>query len=80
MEPARLDDLAGGDAQQNARIIRDILAGTDRGPRRDAVLLNASAALMVAGVVRSMVEGWERAGELIDSGKVTARVEAIAAG
>ena len=80
LQPARLDDLAGGDAQQNARIIRDILAGTDRGPRRDAVLLNASAALMVAGVVRSMVEGWERAGELIDSGKVTARVEAIAAG
>lgn len=79
LQPACLDDLAGGDAAQNAQIIRNVLAGTDRGPRRDAVLLNAAAALVVAGVVRSMVEGWDLAGELIDSGKATAKLNSLRA-
>lgn len=80
LQSACLTDLAGGDAAQNAQLIRDILAGRDRGPRRDAVLLNASAALMVAGVVRSMVEGWDLAGEIMDSGKATAKLNALKAG
>jgi anthranilate phosphoribosyltransferase len=77
LQPARLADLAGGDAARNAQIIRDILSGSDRGPRRDAVLLNASAALMVAGATRSMVEGWDLAGELIDSGKALETLKAL---
>lgn len=77
LQPASLGDLAGGDAARNAQIIRDILSGSDRGPRRDAVLLNASAALMVAGIVRTMVEGWDLAGEILDSGKASAKLSAL---
>ena len=41
------DDLRGGDPAENARMLRDLLAGDDRSPRRDVVLLNAAAALAV---------------------------------
>ena len=44
------------------------MSGTDRGARRDIVLLNAAAALVVADVADSFEDGWKRAGELIDSG------------
>ena len=69
LQGATLADLAGGDAQTNAGIVRDLLSGTDRGPRRDAVLLNAAAALMLAGLTRSMVEGWDLASTTLDSGR-----------
>ncbi len=65
---AKLSDLAGGDANHNAQLLRDILAGTLRGPKRDAVLLNSSAALLVSGKVSSMQEGWDKAEQTIDSG------------
>lgn len=61
-------DLSGGDAAANAKIVRDILGGKERGSKREIVLLNAGAALMVAGVVESIDDGRERAGELIDTG------------
>lgn len=61
-------DLSGGDAAANAKIVRDILGGKERGSKREIVLLNAGAALMVAGVVESIDAGRERAGELIDTG------------
>jgi anthranilate phosphoribosyltransferase len=44
-----VDELRGGDPRENARILREILSGVDRGPRRDVVVLNAAAALAVAG-------------------------------
>jgi anthranilate phosphoribosyltransferase len=59
--------LAGGDPAENAFIARCVLAG-ETGARRDAVLLNAAAALYVAGVAPSIAEGVERAAESIDSG------------
>lgn len=77
LQSATLADLAGGNAARNAQIVGEVLAGTDRSPRRDAVLLNASAALIVAGVVRTMVEGWDLAGEVIDSGKAMAKLETL---
>ena len=52
----------------NARIVREILSGKERGPKRDAVLLNAAAALFVAGKTKSLAAGWELAGETIDGG------------
>jgi anthranilate phosphoribosyltransferase len=67
-QPATLQDLAGDDPAANAGIVRDILAGKDRGPRRDIVLLNAAAALVVADQADSFEAGWKRAVELIDSG------------
>ena len=74
LQPATLDDLLGGDKFQNAEITRKILRGADRGPKRDAVLLNAGAALFVAGKTKSLAEGWELAGETIDSGAAAAKL------
>jgi anthranilate phosphoribosyltransferase len=68
VQPAKLEDLRGGDRETNATIIRRILAGEDRSARRDAVLINAAAALFVAGKARTMDEGWVVADEVINSG------------
>jgi anthranilate phosphoribosyltransferase len=78
LQPATLADLLGGDKLQNAEITRKILRGADRGPKRDAVLLNAGAALFVAGKTKSLIEGWELAGETIDSGKAEAKLAELA--
>ncbi len=74
LQPATLADLLGGDKFQNAEITRNILRGADRGPKRDAVLLNAGAALFVAGKTRSLIEGWELAAKTIDSGHAEAKL------
>jgi anthranilate phosphoribosyltransferase len=74
LQPATLADLIGGDRETNAEIIRRILRGDDRGPKRDAVLLNAGAALFVAGAARSIGDGWELAARMIDGGKASAKL------
>ena len=79
LQSAKLENLLGGDKFQNAEITRNILSGIDRGPKRDAVLLNAGAALFVAGKAKSLAEGWELAGEIIDSGAATAKLADLAA-
>lgn len=73
-----LADLRGGDRETNATIIRRILRGDERGPKRDAVLLNAAAALFVAGRTRSLAEGWEVAAETIDSGRAQRKLTELA--
>jgi len=78
LQSATLEDLLGGDKFQNAEITRNILRGEDRGPKRDAVLLNAGAALFVAGKVKSLAEGWDLAGETIDSGKAKTKLAELA--
>ncbi len=62
----RLEDLRGGDPAHNAEAIRAVLAGV-RGPFRDAVLLSAAAALVVAGRAADLAEGAGMAAEAIDS-------------
>ncbi|MGI8518070.1 MAG: anthranilate phosphoribosyltransferase [Acidimicrobiia bacterium] len=62
-----LSALAGGDASENARILRSVLAG-ESGPRRDAVLINAAPALVAAGLAPGFAEGVELARHSIDSG------------
>lgn len=79
LQPATLPDLAGGDRDANAEIVRRILRGQERGPKRDAVLLNAGAALFVAGMAKSVGAGWELAAELLDSGRAYAKLEALIA-
>jgi anthranilate phosphoribosyltransferase len=79
VQPATLADLAGGSREDNAEIIRQILRGKDRGPKRDATLLNAAAALFVAEKCRSLTEGWELGGKIIDSGRAWAKLQALAA-
>lgn len=77
LQAATLADLHGGDREVNAEIIRRILRGEDRGPKLDAVLLNASAGLFLAGRARSMAEGWELAAEVIASGKAFRKLEQL---
>ncbi|MFS3129694.1 anthranilate phosphoribosyltransferase [Nocardioides sp. Bht2] len=83
LDPTRLalarastEDLRGGDVAHNAGVVRDVLAGA-RGPIRDAVLLNAGAALAVysgefSDVEAAVAQGMERAAEAIDSGEAAA--------
>jgi len=76
LKEAPLNGLAGGDAQANAAILRAIFAG-ERGPRRDVVLLNAAAVLVVAGKAKNLPEGIVLAAETIDSGAVTRLIERL---
>ena len=68
------DDLKGGTPQENAKITLDILEGA-KGHKRNAVLLNAGAALYIAGKAESFKDGIELAKELIDSGKAKKTLE-----
>jgi anthranilate phosphoribosyltransferase len=67
-------DLAGGEASTNAAIVVRVLDG-QRGPARDIVVLNAGAALLVAGRARSVREGIAAAGAAIDSGAARATLD-----
>ncbi len=71
--------LAGGDAQHNARALRAVLTGEDRGAHRDCLLLGAALALEVAGMVKTPREGMERAAQTIDSGASARMLESLAA-
>ena len=77
LQPAALADLVGGDKLANAETARRILGGDERGPKRDAVLLNAAAALFVAGACKSLVEGWELGGRLIDEGRAAKKLQSL---
>ena len=68
------EDLKGGTPEENAQITRDILNGA-KGPKRDAVLLNAGAALYINDKAASFKEGVELAAEIIDSGKAMQLLE-----
>jgi len=68
--------LRGGDAAHNARLTLRVLRG-ERGPYRDVVLLNASAALVAAGAAEDLREGIRRAASAIDSGEAAAKLEAL---
>ena len=63
-------DLQGGSAEDNARILEAVLCGTDMGPRRDIVLLNASATLVSAGLAANLNEGLQLGREAIKNGAV----------
>lgn len=71
------DDLLGGTPQENADITRGILAGEIKGHKRNAVLLNAGAAIYIGGKAGSMQEGIALAAELIDSGKALAALDSF---
>jgi len=70
---ARLDDLLGGTPEENAAILRGILDGRDRGPRRDIVLLNAAAALSLES--GDWAAGLSAARQALDSGAALAALE-----
>ena len=70
------EDLKGGDPETNAGIVRGVLVG-EPGPARDIVLLNAAAALVVAGRAGDLREGVHIAAEGIDSGKAQATLDRL---
>lgn len=78
LQPAALADLAGGDRAANAEIVRHVLSGRERGPKRDAVLLNAAAALFVAGRAKSFSAGWDLAAQTLDGGQAAAKLAELA--
>jgi anthranilate phosphoribosyltransferase len=75
---APLGALRGGDARENARIIQQVLNG-ERGPARDVVLLNAGAALLIAGAAASVEEGIAQASRAIDRGDAKGTLERLIA-
>jgi anthranilate phosphoribosyltransferase len=77
MKRAKLEDISGGDAAENAGIVREVLSGK-KSPRRDVVLLNAAAALVAAGRADHLADGIPPAAQSIDSGAAAAKLEALA--
>ena len=73
---AEPEALLGGTPEENAEIIVDILKG-ERGPKRDIVVLNAGAAIVVSGKVDSLEAGIELAAQSIDSGEALAKLEGL---
>ncbi len=77
IERASFDEIKGGDAVENAKITRSILSGETKGAKRDIVLINAAAALIVDGRARDLKEGLQIARETIDSGRAEEALEKI---
>jgi anthranilate phosphoribosyltransferase len=78
LQPAKLSDLRGGDEKENAAAIRDVLAGK-RTPLRDIAVLNAAAALIVAGKAANLTDGAALAAHSIESGAARKALERLVA-
>jgi anthranilate phosphoribosyltransferase len=76
LKRAALADLTGGSPAENARALKQLLAGAT-GPYRDIVLLNAAAAFLVGEKVETLREGVELAGQVIDSGRAAAALQRL---
>ncbi|MDO4463710.1 MAG: anthranilate phosphoribosyltransferase [Bacillota bacterium] len=74
LNSCKKEELVGGTPEENAQITLAILKG-EKGPKRNAVLLNAGAALYIGGKADSIADGIKLAAELIDSGKALAKLE-----
>ena len=77
VEPAPLSAVEGGDVALNTKIALDILGGEEKGPKRDIVLMNASAVFVVTGKVENFMDGMALARDIIDSGKAMAVLEKL---
>jgi anthranilate phosphoribosyltransferase len=78
LEPCDPGALLGGSPDENARTVREVMSGA-RGPKRDAVVLNAAGAIAAAGHAADLREGIAVAAETIDSGAAAARLEELVA-
>ena len=77
LAPCALDALRGGDCAENARILTAILDGSERGPRRDLVLLNAAAGFVITGLADGLPAGLALARVQIESGRALAKLRAL---
>ena len=69
-----LHELRGGDAEQNAKTLTAILSGMERGAKRDFVLINAAAGLVIVGLAARMEKGLQLAAQLVDTGQAGAKL------
>ncbi len=76
LKRANREAIRGGNARENAEIIKGIMGG-EPGPRRDVVVLNAAAAFVAAGLVDSLHDGVAKAGEVIDTGKAREKLDTL---
>lgn len=76
VERCRVEELAGGEASENAAALRAVFDGTERGPHRDAIVLNAAIALQTVQELSGR-DAVAMAGEAIDSGRVDALLQAL---
>ncbi len=76
VKKAALDDIKGGSVEENAKIVEDVLSGTE-GAKRDVVLMNSSMAFMASGRAKDFKEGASLAAESIDSGKAKAKLDEL---
>jgi anthranilate phosphoribosyltransferase len=74
LQRASIDSIKGGDALENAQIIRNIMDGQE-GPKKDMVLLNAGAAFVASGLDQNLKDGIQRAEETIDSGEAKRKLD-----
>ncbi|MFW6436072.1 MAG: anthranilate phosphoribosyltransferase [Halococcoides sp.] len=72
-----LEELEGGTPEDNANIIRDVLNGEERGPKRDLAVMNAAGALYVGGKANSLEDGVDLAEQSIDSGRANEKLEEL---
>ena len=73
---AKLDSLKGGNANENAALLRLILSGSP-GPQKDVVLMNAAASLVAADKVETVIQGMDLAKETLESGQALAKLEQL---
>ncbi|HXX80922.1 MAG TPA: anthranilate phosphoribosyltransferase, partial [Thermodesulfovibrionales bacterium] len=73
---ADVQSLSGGDKEENAKIFLSLFNG-EKGPKRDVVLMNSAAALVVADKAKDLMEAVSLASELIDSGRATQKLQEI---
>ena len=74
---ATVEDLAGGDAKENAGILEGILSGSIQGPKREMAMLNATAGFVITGKANDLAEGAAQAGEILDRGAAHAKLRAL---
>jgi len=77
MNRESVDNLSGGDATVNARILLDILSGKDKGTKRDAVVISAALGFYVAGKVAHVKDGIEMASVSLDSGNAKTALDTL---
>ncbi|SKA82702.1 anthranilate phosphoribosyltransferase [Prosthecobacter debontii] len=74
---AKLEDLVGGDARENACVVEGILDATIKGPKRDIAVLNAAAGFVITGKAADLAEGKSLAESLLDRGAAHAKMRAM---
>jgi len=80
IHPCSVRELRGGTPSQNASILRNILSGVEKGPRRDICLANAAAGLYACGAVERISQGMDRAREALESNRALRKLEQLIAG